>query len=129
MLANPPFTADQTEFLSALGEWSGRTEFPLSAPPCGGCGSEDEDAILAQIFAEVASAPTDYATSRMALLTAAITVHQAKLDAAWDAARSSKPGTVADRSTWARLRPYQGMIYVLHSWLGALWAQQIGGAA
>lgn len=132
MFANPPITADQARFLSAMKEWAGRTpdDFPTDRPPCGGSGSSDEDAILAKVLAEVASTSPFYAPSHaLAVVTAAIAVHQRRIDVAWDAARASGPGVVADRTAWKEIKPYEAMVAVLHSWLGALWAASVEGAA
>lgn len=119
MRPEPPITADQATFLSALAEWSGRLhpEFPTDHAPCPGVGSIDEDAILAQVFAAMASSRPYYASSHsLSILTSAIIRHQRHLDMAWDAARSSKAGKVADRKAWSDLRPYEAMIGILHSW-------------
>ncbi|WP_152565758.1 hypothetical protein [Devosia riboflavina] len=85
---------------------------------------------MAKLFSAVASpAPYFPPTHSMAVLTAAIIVHQRRLDTAWNAARSSAPGVVADRSAWTELRPYEAMIAVMHGWLDALWTRFVGEVA
>lgn len=129
---HPPTTAAKTEFLDALASWSGRalSEFPTSAPPVTATGSADEDAILAKVFAALAADAPFYApTHSSALLTGAIVRYQRHIDMAWDAARSSKSGHVADRSAWRELRLYEQMVAVLHLWHEAIFDRTVGVAA
>lgn len=135
MRTEPPFTADQTAFLSALAEWSGRmlADFPTAAPPCPAVGTAEEDAVLATIFAQLAvSAPYFAPSNNLAIITSAITAHQRRYDLMLDHARGIRAGDVADsaaRRTWVETKPYKAMIDVLHVWNSALLDQMLGVAA
>lgn len=132
MRSQPPTTAAQTEFLAALAEWSGRnvSEFPMDRPPCPGVGSLDEDAILAKVFAEVASKIRCHEHCVvLGIITSAIVACQDRLERVWNAARGAHSGQVAQRRTRSETRQYEAMIAVLRAWHEALFDQMVGVAA
>lgn len=123
------FQLQKTEFLMALREWSERPieDFSPNVPPVGALRLDfsDENSILARVFKSLALAETF--TDRLALLQAAIAVHQRRYELAWNYVPSSaNPRLAAPRDGRVALAPYSAMIERLRDWLEALFDQACG---
>lgn len=118
----------------ALAIWSGKplNALPADMAPTGYLpGVDEENRVLADIFARLCALPTT--TERMAFLLAAIDMHKRHVRLAESTIRGERNprlvGANASREAWSRLRPIEEMIEVLETWRDEMldrWSGEIG---
>ena len=120
--------SEADRFIASLQEWAGKplTAFSRSYPPCSSVGSADEDAILAGVFALIASEWPFHSPSHfLGLLAGIIGVHERRFQQLVDISRIVNKGPM-QRRTWSETKPYQQMLAVLSTWADAIYDEMLG---